>query len=165
MFRYQDMLSAGRTRNAESLTHIPNIFIWHPHLIGDERNVIRVNYYTSAVGTDESIDQIRDKIASVVVNRAGVGRRICPHVFKKPKASNKAKLVDISIAIDALRDVYRDQVDLISLFSGDGDYIPLIKEMMRNGKQVIVGALSSGLHPEMRRVGDQFIDIDPWFFL
>lgn len=165
VFRYQEMLQSGLKPNSGSLIHLPDVFVWHPHLRGDEKNVIRVNYYTSAVGTDKRIDEVRDQIGKILSTPAGHGRRVCSHVFKKPKASNKSKLVDISITIDALRDVYRDQVDVAFIFSGDGDYIPLIKEMMRNGKQVVVGALSSGLSPEMRRAGDQFIDLDRWFFL
>ena len=46
--------------------------------------------------------------------------------------------------------------------TGDGDYIPLIQEIMRQGKQVIVGALSNGLNPKLRVVADNFIDLDCW---
>jgi len=165
VFRYQEMCKAGEKPNNGSIKHIPDVFIWHPHLYGDDRNLVRVNYYTSAVGTDEKIDEIREEVGKIVVNPAGYGRRVCAHVFKKPKSSNKAKLVDITLSIDALGHVHRDQVDCVFLFSGDGDFVPLVKEIMRNGKQVVIDALSSGLNPEMRRIGDQFIDIDRWFFL
>lgn len=165
VFRYQDMCKEGAKPNLQSIAHIPDVFIWHPDLNANTANVIRVNYYTSAVGTDERIDEIRDEIGNRLISVAGCGRRVCPHVFKKLKASNKAKVVDINLTIDVLRHVYRDQVDCVFLFSGDGDFVPLVKEIMRNGKQVVIGALSSGLSPEMRRIGDQFIDIDKWFFL
>lgn len=163
VFRYQDMVKAGRKPNS-SVIHIPDVFAWHIHLRSDDKGVIRVNYYTSAVGTDEKIDKLRDEIGKHVVTPAGHGRRICAHVFKKRKSSNKAKLVDISLTIDALRQVYGDHVDTLFLFSGDADFVPLVKEIMRNGKQVVIGALSSGLSPEMRRIGDQFVDLDDWFF-
>jgi uncharacterized LabA/DUF88 family protein len=163
VFRYQDMCKAGRNPNS-TVRHVPDVFVWHPHLRGEDRNPIRVNYYTSAVGTDEKLNQLHDEIGNTIVAGAGYGRRPCAHVFKKAKSSNKAKLVDISLTIDALRHVYGDQVDTVFLFSGDGDFVPLVKEIMRNGKQVVIGALSSGLSAEMRRVGDQFIDLDEWFF-
>ncbi len=165
VFRYQDMVQAGLKPNASSITHIPNIFVWHPFLRGEERDVVRVNYYTSAVGDDDKLDQIRDQIGKVITTPSGYGRRVCAHVFKKPKATNKSKLVDITLAIDALRHVHDDQLDTLYLFSGDADFVPLIKEIMRHGKQLVVGALSSGLNPEMRRVGDQFINLDDWFFI
>ena len=165
VFRYQDMVQAGLKPNVSSITHISNIFVWHPHLRGEERDVLRVNYYTSAVGDEEKLDEIRDRIAKIITVPSGYGRRVCAHVFKKPKASNKAKLVDITLTIDALRHAHDNQVDTLYLFSGDADFVPLIKEIMRHGKQVVVGALSSGLSPEMRRVGDQFINLDDWFFI
>jgi uncharacterized LabA/DUF88 family protein len=163
VFRFQDMCKSGRKPNS-STKHISDVFVWHQHLRGEDKNPVRVNYYTSAVGTDEKLDDLRDKIGNTIVAGAGYGRRPCAHVFKKPKSSNKAKLVDISITIDALRHVYGNQVDTVFLFSGDGDFVPLVKEIMRNGKQVVIGAFSSGLSPEMKRIGDQFVDLDAWFF-
>lgn len=165
VLRYQDMVKEGLRPNLTSLKHIPDIFVWHDHLRGDHRDVIRVNYYTSAVGSEEAIDLIRDEISKHVIMGAGFGRRIYAHVFKKLRDSKKSKLVDISITIDSLRHVYGDHADTFFLFSGDGDFVPLVKEILRNGKQVVVGALSSGLNQEMRRIGDQFIDLDQWFFL
>jgi uncharacterized LabA/DUF88 family protein len=89
---------------------------------------------------------------------------MCPRVFKKPSNSKKAKLVDISICIDALRHSNNRDVDAIFLLSGDSDYMPLIKEVMRNGTQVWLGAFSSGLSRKLRPLVDQFIDLDPLFF-
>ena len=86
-------------------------------------------------------------------------------MFAMMYITKKTKLVDITLAIDALRHTHSNHVDRIVLYSGDGDYVPLVKEIMRAGKQVVVGALSSGLNPEMRLVADQFIDLDEWFFL
>lgn len=163
VFRFQDMCKSGRKPNS-SIEHAPDVFVWHPHLRGEDRNPTRVNYYTSAVGTDEKLNELRDKIGNMIVSGAGYGRRPCAHVFKKLKSSNKAKVVDINLTIDALRHVYADQVDTVFLFSGDGDFVPLVKEIMRNGKQVVIGALSSGLSPKMKRISNQFIDLDAWFF-
>jgi uncharacterized LabA/DUF88 family protein len=90
---------------------------------------------------------------------------VCPRVFKKESKSKKNKLVDISVTIDALRHSYHRHVDAIWLFSGDGDYLPLIKEIMRNGTQVWLGAFSDGLNPALPRAVDRFIVLDSWFFL
>lgn len=163
--RYQDLLKEGAKPNLESVKHMQDVYGGHPHFDGGDRSMVRLNYYTSAVDTDERIDEIRDEIGPRVINPAGYGRRVCPHVFKKLRSSTKAKVVHINLTNDALRPVDRDQVDCVFLFSGDGDFVPLVKEIMRNGKQVVIGALSSGINPEMRRIGDQFIDIDKWFFL
>jgi uncharacterized LabA/DUF88 family protein len=164
VFRYQDMVNAGKKANTSRLRHIPDVFIWHQNM-GSLQNILRVNYYTSAVGTEEDIDRIRDRIGECEVN-ALLGRtRLSAHVFKKPSNSKKSKLVDITLTIDALRHAHSEHADRIYVFSGDGDFVPLVREIMRSGKQVVVGALSSGLSSEMRRMADQFLDLDTWLFL
>lgn len=50
-----------------------------------------------------------------------------------------------------------------SFFSADGDYLPLIQEIMRQGKQVNLGAFSSGLNPQLPVAVDNFYDLDEIF--
>ena len=163
VFRFQAMKDEGR-KPTSTFHHIPNVFIWHGDMLQFFGHSLRVNYYTSMVGDTETIDHTRDKIGQILVTGAGYGRRICPQVFKKDSNSRKTKLVDLTITIDALRHAYHDHIDQLLLFTGDGDYIPLVKEVMRQGKQVVVGGFSSGLSTELRRTGDQFIEIDRFFF-
>ena len=127
---------------------------------------MRVNYYTSAVATDEKIAEIEKKISEVQIEKNGENPcQMCPRVFKRPKQANKTKIVDISIAIDALRHSYHGHVEAILLLSGDGDYLPLIKEVMRNGTQLWLGAFSDGLNPALPPALDSFINLDRWFYL
>lgn len=116
----------------------------------------------SVVGSHENVDKASDIIGAVQYGKSGF--RITPHVFKKPAQCNKTKIVDISLTIDALRHAYHDHIDELYLFSGDADYVPLVKEVMRQGKRVVVAALSDGLSPHLRRCGDKFIDLDLWCF-
>jgi uncharacterized LabA/DUF88 family protein len=51
-------------------------------------------------------------------------------------------------------------LDTLFLLSGDGDYIPLIQEVMRQGKKVVVGALTNGLNPRLKHMADMFVDLD-----
>ena len=51
----------------------------------------------------------------------------------------------------------------IAIFSGDGDYIPLIEEIMRQGIETQVFAFSSGCNSQLRYVPDDFIEIDKYF--
>jgi uncharacterized LabA/DUF88 family protein len=129
-------------------------------------SALRINYYTSAVATEETIAEIENKISKVEVPRnSEVAGQVCPRIFKKEARSRKTKIVDVTITIDALRHSYHRHVDAVWLFSGDGDYLPLIKEIMRNGTQVWLGAFSDGLNPALPRAADRFIDLDPWFFV
>ncbi|WP_353889434.1 NYN domain-containing protein [uncultured Paraburkholderia sp.] len=40
-------------------------------------------------------------------------------------------------------------VDEVCILSGDGDYLPAIREAMRRGIRVYVGAFSSGLNSRL----------------
>ena len=167
--RYQSMLKAGGERTEETV-HIQDVFVWHPNFTEcTPMDIIRVSFYTTQVGDDLKLDETRQEIASNRYQNRPISRtgyrgmdNICPHVFKKEKTSQKTKSVDINIAIDALRHTYNNSMDILFLLAGDGDYIPLIQEVMRQGKRVFVGAFSDGLNPALRFIPDRFYDLDAW---
>lgn len=68
------------------------------------------------------------------------------------------------MTLDIMTNVYQDKLDTVYMVSGDGDFIPLIKECIRLGKQVHVAALSSGLNPDLPNVADKFISLDDMYF-
>jgi uncharacterized LabA/DUF88 family protein len=50
------------------------------------------------------------------------------------------------------------------LVAGDGDYVPLVREVQRFGKRVHVWFFGeSGASPELIRVADDFLDISKMF--
>jgi len=73
-------------------------------------------------------------------------------------------MVDIQIIIDVMRHTFSQSYDVIYLFSGDGDYLPLIEEVMRQGKQVYISAFSSGLNEKLISRVDMFTPLDEDFF-
>jgi uncharacterized LabA/DUF88 family protein len=167
--RYQSMLASGAEK-AEETVHIPDVFVWHPRFTECvPMDVVRVSFYTTQIGDEEKLEETRRRIAShrykcVSISRhayASMGN-ICPHVFKKQKSSQKTKSVDINIAIDALRHTYNNSMDILFLLSGDGDYIALIQEVMRQGKRVFVAAFSDGVNPALKHIPDTFFDLDLW---
>jgi len=172
VFRYQEMLKNGYEPNPGVL-HEKDIYVWHRDVIREDvGNIIRVDYYTSAVGDESKLLSLSEDIKSIEYRyrRAsiGVGGRlagirhenstghIVPYVFKKENKSLRSRLVDISITIDMLNYASPQNLDKIILISGDGDFIPLIKEVMRKGVRVHIMALSGGLNPKLRISGDEF---------
>ena len=168
LHRFEAMLKEGRTKSTATLHH-QGLFVWHPNISEHQlMDIMRVSYYTTFVGDNPALKDAEQKIASIAyafrdgkAEARGHGR-LCPHIFKKDKHNQESKSVDINLTIDALRHTYNDTIDTLYLFSGDGDYIPLIREVMRQGKKVIVGALSSGLSPSLKTVADGFINLDDW---
>ena len=169
VLRYQASLTAD-VQNREGTVHLPDVLVWHPEITKCAKyapmNIIRASYYTTLVGDEPTIESTKKKITDICFN-FNIGRnecqesgRLCPHVFKKEKNTQKTKSVDINITIDALRHTYNDSLDTLFLLSGDGDYIPLIQEVMRQGKRVVVGAFSNGLNQTLLHIADGFLDLD-----
>ena len=176
--RYQDMLKNGYEPNP-AILHEENVYVWHKDVIrANVGNIIRVNYYTSAQGAETKIDSLSKDIKKIEyhyqgppvgtgggiyggsIHRENFKGHIFPHVFKKEAKEARSRLVDISITIDMLHYASLQMLDAVFLVSGDGDFIPLIKEVMRRGVRVHLMALSSGLNPKLPISGDEFECID-----
>ncbi|MHB1240777.1 MAG: NYN domain-containing protein [Gammaproteobacteria bacterium] len=170
-FRYQEMLKAGR-KPKDGITHIPDIFVWHNNIANLWKiDFYRVLFYSSVVGDDVKIKEIKKNISQQIfheemeISRNYFGKlQIAPWIFKKQSQSHKSRLVDISITIDSMRFSYTNAADVLCFISGDGDFLNLYSELMRNGKKVSVAALSTGLSESVRSSVDYFINLDDILF-
>lgn len=180
VMRYQSMVEEGR-KPLNGILHERDIYVWHSDIIKNEiRNILRVTYYTYATGSEEKLLEIKKQIQSIQYQfsgeKSGGGGRyggahqtrgmgnVIPCVFKKNQQSAKRKGVDIQMTIDMLNSSLMENVDALYLLSGDGDFVPLIREVMRRGKQVYVMALSDGLNPELQVTADGFELLDSKIF-
>lgn len=168
VFRFQAMLEGGR-KQRKGVHHIEDVLVWHD-AIADEfmKEVLRVSYYTSVVGDDATILRFKNQISSIQFgyNRGEYSgdARLVPHVFKKEKKSQKSRLVDIHMTIDAMRHSFSEGIDQVFLLTGDGDFYEVIREVMKRGKAVYVAAFSSGLDQRIPSLVDKFVDLDRIFF-
>lgn len=168
VLRYQDMLKDGR-KPSLGVKYEEDSFVWHPRITQlHNHDLIRISYYTTCIGDDLKIKELSKKISLIKYGFVGIqgtgSGSLNPHIFKKEKRSQKIKSVDINITIDALRHTYNNSIDGIYIFAGDGDYLPLIKEVMRQGKQVTIGAFSKGFNSELQYECDDFMNLDQIFF-
>jgi len=162
--RFQAMVAEGRTPKAQ-IQHESDAFVWIPEIVNySSWLLIRVSYYTSVTGDDVRLQQLAERLAEIRYNyRAGFGF-LNPHIFKKQRRGDKTKSVDINLVTDLLRHTYNRSVDEVLVLSGDGDYLPTMREVMRQGIRVNVGAFSSGLDPRLRTQTDEFINLDRMCF-
>lgn len=170
--RYQAMLSSGRTPSHE-VRHRPDVFAWSHGAVWTGMSVVlRATYYTYVVGNEETILETSNAIRALTFaqyNPPGhhlsprLGDSLYPKVLRKLKNSRNPKGIDIQLTVDVLSNTYQNNLDVVYLVAADGDYAPLIAECQRQGKQVFVAALSSGLNPSLRVIADRFIDIDNHF--
>ena len=177
VMRFQNMKKQDR-KPKDGCIHIENTFVWHSDIIPNEiRDIFRVSYYTSGVGDEDKLTEIKQKIKAVKYDYLGplysslgglshqkYSGQLFPRVYKKTKQSERSKGVDINITIDMLDYARLENVDTMYLLSGDGDFIPLIEAVMRLGKRVNVMALSDGLNPQLKYCADEFECIDDKLF-
>jgi len=166
--RYQALVKEGR-RSCQGVVHCADVFVWSPRIgrPGIDTDIIRINYYTSMVGDEDAITALKEVIAAQRFHGFQDYYGPCqlhPRVYKKPQKSTKSRLVDINITIDSMRHAYTGAVDVVHLFSGDGDFVELVEDIGRSGTRVCVAAFSSGLEPKLSVVADRFFLLDDLFF-
>lgn len=169
VFCYQKLLKNGRAP-CKSVKHEKDVYVWNKNTIKNpgSHNIIRVYYYTYATGSDETIKRIRKDIKSLVYLKPSDDslspNNLYPIVFKKEKKEAATKGVDIQMSVDILSQIYLDNIDTVYLIAGDGDYLPLISEVIRMGKQIYLSAFSEGLNPKLEVMVDQFNLLDDTYF-
>jgi uncharacterized LabA/DUF88 family protein len=170
VMRYQNMVKEGWLHN-ENVKHKKDIFVWNPKIDWlSNCKILRFYYYTSAVGDNNKILALNNEIK--ILGFENDHRRNCrpnagklySKVFIKEHKTRKTKGVDIQLTVDILSNVYQNNVDLVYLMSGDGDYVPVIEECIRMGKRVFLLAFSSGLNEKLKQTADEFILLDKKFF-
>ena len=167
--RYQALLESGRIPKA-TVKHNQDVYVWTSELGYKgviDTDILRINYYTSMVGDDDAVTKIKNELGALQYDdpRSFYGKcQLFPRVFKKPKKSTKSRLVDINIVIDVMRHSYSNAVDVVYLFSGDGDFVHLVEEVARSGKKICLAAFSSGLEPRLASAVDRFVLLDDFYF-
>jgi uncharacterized LabA/DUF88 family protein len=167
VLRYQNTLQAGR-KPRDSVIHIDDVFVWHLKISG-RMDIVRIGYYTTVVGDAKKVEEVKQLISESKydfsqLNGGDAYGTLVPYVYKKSRKGTKTKSVDINLTIDALRYAYGESIDQIVLVSGDGDYIPLLREIISRGKMVKAFAFSSGLNKEIKYNVDELLVIDHLYF-
>lgn len=168
VFRYQAMKDKGFIPH-KNVVHKPDVYVWSTKISmpGQKCHVIRAYYYTSVSGDNDKIEEVVEQIKSLGIIPGlppGSAFTLYPIVYKKPRQSDKTKGVDIRMTTDILTHVYQDNLDVAYLFTGDGDYVPVVNEVIRRGKMVYIAAFSDGLNPKLKQTIDGYQNLDSIFF-
>ena len=123
--------------------------------------LVRAFYYTALLENEE-YSPIRPLVDWLHYN--GFAMRTKPaREYTDSQGRRKVKgNMDIELAVDAME--LAPKVDHIVLFSGDGDFKPLVESLQRQGVRVsVVSTIRSSppmIADELRRQADNFIELD-----
>jgi uncharacterized LabA/DUF88 family protein len=136
---------------------IRDTFIWSQTLseISSTYFVRRRFYFTSRVGDSDKIEK-----ALKTIKRAGFE---APRVFKRDKAKD-SKRVDISLATEALRNLFVRNYQNMILVTGDEDFLPLVEAAQDMGARVVLWSIKSGLSTRLVDAADAHCDISDFLF-
>jgi hypothetical protein len=165
--RFQDMIASGRQPWPQVVYH-KDVYVWNPGLhLRSHWRIVRAYYYTSVTGSDEDISTLRLKIRQVSFANTAFNSPFAwlhPVVFKKSRNSRKVKVVDVQLVTDMLSQVYQDNVDVVLLFTGDGDFAAAVREVMARGKQIVVAGFSKGMNKTLMNAADRNMLLDDFYF-
>lgn len=71
----------------------------------------------------------------------------------------RQKAVDTLLAVDMLVGAFDRTYDLALLVAGDADFVPVVEEVRRRGRWVVVGAEEETLSADLRRAADRVQEI------
>lgn len=123
--------------------------------------LVRAHYYT-ALAEDQEFSSLRPLIDWLDYN----GFRVTTKPMREFTDSQGQRRrvrpsLDVDLAVDALE--LCPEVNHIVLFSGDGNYRPLVEALQRRGRKVtVVSSLQttpSMISDELRRQADHFLDL------
>jgi uncharacterized LabA/DUF88 family protein len=122
--------------------------------------LVRAFYYTAII-EDQEYSSIRPLIDWLDYNGFTVVTKATKEFFDANGRRKVKGNMDIELAVDAME--LAKHVDQIVLFSGDGDFRPLVEAVQRRGVRVTVVSTLSTQPPmiadELRRQADVFTDL------
>ena len=133
-----------------------NVKMW----LGMRCAVGRVCYYDTEPDAEhaENAETVQYLDALDRLPDCHVRRGFLRHASKSPRRQQKG--VDVLLAVDMLEDAHRGLMDVAMLFSGDGDFAPVVEAVGQYGPRVVVIAYSESLANELRLVADVTVELD-----
>ncbi len=122
---------------------------------------LRAYYYTTLLVNDE-YSPIRPLVDWLHYNGFNVVTKAAKEYADSMGRRKVKGNIDMELAVDAME--LAPRVDHIVIFSGDGDFRPLVESMQRQGVRVSVVSTTRSQPPmmsdELRRQADNFIELD-----
>jgi uncharacterized LabA/DUF88 family protein len=127
----------------------------------------RTYYFTSVSGDDDALHRAMALLRSfglepMVLKEQRQLARQRHNLLDTDRLIEKPKGVDIELAVMMLEDAHRNAFDLCHLYTSDIDFLPVVKAVRAQYKQVIVHGYKDGLSKQspFHHACDLFIDLE-----
>ena len=127
-------------------------------LIVDGPNILRKEFGIKLEDIVEALERIgKIRVAKVVLNQYAPQGLIEAVVNQGLEPVIVAGDTDVRIAIEAMELIYNSDVDVIALATRDADFLPIILEAKRKGKETIVIGVEPGFSVALQNAADYVI--------
>jgi hypothetical protein len=148
-------------------------FFWDNEILGwfgvleGGQQPLRAVYFSSFSGDEDGLHRARTEFRSahfepVIVHERRTKANNRANLLEQNNVIEKAKGVDIELAVRVLEDAHSGVFDECCLFTCDEDYIPLIQAVRRTGKLVYVFGYKSLLanRSQFESIPDRFFNLE-----
>ena len=130
-------------------------------LIIDGPNILRKELGIKLEDIIHALERIgKIRIAKVVLNQYAPQGLIEAVVNQGLEPVIVAGDTDVRIAIEAMELIYNSDVDVIALATRDADFLPIIQEAKRRGKETIVVGADPGFSVALQNAADYVIKME-----
>ncbi|MDI3475379.1 MAG: hypothetical protein PWQ79_1390 [Thermococcaceae archaeon] len=145
-------------RPVQEVPEIPNKTIG---LIIDGPNILRKEFGIKLEDIVEALSKLgKIRIAKVVLNQYAPQGLIEAIVNQGLEPIIVAGDTDVRIAIEAMELIYNSDIDIIALATRDADFLPIIQEAKRKGKETVVIGAEPGFSVALQNAADYVIKME-----
>jgi len=131
-------------------------------LIIDGPNILRKEFGIKLEDIIETLNRIGSvRIAKVILNQYAPQGLVEAIVNQGLEPVIVAGDTDVRVAIETMEMIYNSDVDVIALASRDADFLPLIIEAKRRGKETVVIGVEPGFSVALQNAADYVIKMAP----
>ncbi|WP_297486638.1 TIGR00288 family NYN domain-containing protein [Thermococcus sp.] len=130
-------------------------------LIVDGPNILRKEFGIKLEDIMEALSRIGNvRIAKVILNQYAPQGLIEAIVNQGLEPVIVAGDTDVRVAIEAMEMIYSADVDVIALASRDADFLPILIEAKRRGKETVVIGVEPGFSVALQNAADYVIKME-----
>jgi uncharacterized protein (TIGR00288 family) len=130
-------------------------------LIIDGPNILRKEFGIKLEDILEALKRIGNvRVAKVILNQYAPQGLIEAIVNQGLEPVIVAGDTDVRVAIEAMEMIYNSDVDVIALASRDADFLPIIIEAKRRGKETVVIGVEPGFSVALQNAADYVIKME-----